>query len=551
MKSADGTNVSASALTPALGELVTRAAEMGLPAWQFDGDGRLRVEPPGPDVAAPLVRSDHLRQLLASAAATALDGSEAEPQRLFEGCWAIPVVESLGSRKLAAAMTVVMTTDGAADTAFARLAADCGCDAAALARDIAPLLRPGGLDVSQLASVLRWMHQDILKVHRDQHTLAEFSERLSQAYEETNLLFRLARSLSCVRDPAELIQTLCNQLQQIMPFGWLAIRFHPHSGEVRDLAGRLMVAGQLPFELARLDEESLKLLSRFGGDDWTRLLEPHGSPLAALARSEVLAEPITHDDKVIGTLLAGNKTGADPQLSSMEMQFLDAVADFLGIFHENVARYAEQQAMFVGTLQALTSSIDAKDRYTCGHSERVALLAAQLAEAIGLDKQEVERYRITGLVHDVGKIGIPESVLAKPGRLSDEEFSLIKRHPEIGHRILRDIPAMADMLPGVLHHHERWDGRGYPRGLSGEQIPLMARVLALADSFDAMSSTRAYRPSIPRQRVLEEIVRCAGTQFDPNLADVFVGLDFTQFDALLAQQSASLIAPTSVTSRAA
>ena len=171
--------------------------------------------------------------------------------------------------------------------------------------------------------------------------------------------------------------------------------------------------------------------------------------------------------------------------------------------------------MFMGVLKGMTTAIDAKDAYTCGHSERVGLLASRLALAAGLGAEEAERYRLAGLVHDVGKIGVAEAVLSKSGRLNDEEFAQIKKHPEIGHQILRDIPLMEDILPGVLHHHERWDGKGYPAGLAGESIPLIGRILALADTFDAMSSTRAYRPAMPRESVLAEIRRCSASQFDP------------------------------------
>src|SRR5690606_19492982 len=158
----------------------------------------------------------------------------------------------------------------------------------------------------------------------------------------------------------------------------------------------------------------------------------------------------------------------------------------LSVFAENAGLYADQHALFMGTLEALTAAIDAKDRYTCGHSERVAHLACELGLASGLSPAAAERIRIAGLLHDVRKIGVPESVLTKPGRLTDEEFGQVRLHPTIGHRILKDIPQLQDVLPGVLHHHERWDGGGYPANLAGEQIPLIARILAVADAFDAM-----------------------------------------------------------------
>lgn len=186
----------------------------------------------------------------------------------------------------------------------------------------------------------------------------------------------------------------------------------------------------------------------------------------------------------------------------------------------------------MGSLQALTGTLEAKDPYTRGHSERVALLARMLAEAVEMDPADIERIDLCGRLHDIGKIGVPDRVLCKPDRLTDEEFEMIKQHPRIGFEILDSIPGLAGILPGVLHHHERWDGRGYPDGLEGEAIPMIARVLALADTFDAMSSNRAYRPSRPRNVVLAEFRKCAGTQFAPDLVEPFLDIDFARFDEM-------------------
>ncbi|MDB5299743.1 MAG: hypothetical protein JWO87_1406 [Phycisphaerales bacterium] len=367
-------------------------------------------------------------------------------------------------------------------------------------------------------------------------TLDQFSDKLLQAYEEINLLFRLARFLNCVSEPAELLNVFCSQVQQVLPFRWLAIRFDPKGTQVQELNDGLFTAGELPCPRGQFAQLSSEILQRFSGvDDWTRLLSPGADDLATVAGADVLAEPVTHDGRVIAVLIAGNKDGDDPQISSAETQFLDAAAGFLGVFHANISRLAEQQAFFFGTVRALTSSIDAKDRYTRGHSERVAVLAAQAAAAIGLPRKTVEQYHIAGLVHDVGKIGIPEAVLTKTGRLTPEEFEHIKKHPVTGYGILKDIPALSEVLPGVLHHHERWDGGGYPHKLVGGDIPLIGRVLALADTFDAMSSNRSYRPAMPRDQVLAEIRRCAGTQFDPALVPAFCSLDFSEFDRVLKQ----------------
>jgi len=140
---------------------------------------------------------------------------------------------------------------------------------------------------------------------------------------------------------------------------------------------------------------------------------------------------------------------------------------------------------------------------------------------------------MTGLLHDVGKIGVPEGVLQKTGRLTPEEFEQMKKHPEIGARILQDIKQISDLIPGVLHHHERFDGRGYPAGLIAENIPLMGRIICLADCFDAMTSNRTYRKAMPLEVALTEIRRCSGTQFDPSLTEAFLRIGAEKFRQLL------------------
>ncbi|QYU66994.1 HD-GYP domain-containing protein [Leptolyngbya sp. 15MV] len=219
------------------------------------------------------------------------------------------------------------------------------------------------------------------------------------------------------------------------------------------------------------------------------------------------------------------------------MQLMEAAAGFTAAFLENARLYRDQEAMFLGSLRALTAAIDAKDRYTCGHSERVAYLARELALASGMTDAQAQRVHLSGLLHDVGKIGVPEAVLCKSGRLTEQEFDLVKKHPRIGHDILKGIPMLEDILPGVLHHHERFDGKGYPVGLVGTSIPVVARMLALADTFDAMSSTRSYRGALPRDKVLDEIRSKAGEQFDPELTRVFLSLDLAAYDEMVARHT--------------
>jgi putative nucleotidyltransferase with HDIG domain len=175
-------------------------------------------------------------------------------------------------------------------------------------------------------------------------------------------------------------------------------------------------------------------------------------------------------------------------------------------------------------LTTLSRAIEARDPYTRGHSARVTRIAEAIARRLGWNEERLGLLRVGGPLHDVGKLGVSEDVLAKPGRLDEDELAQIREHPKLGARILLRVAALRGALPYVLYHHERWDGRGYPTGRAGEAIPLEARVLAVADAFDAMTSDRPYRPALGRDEALAEVARCAGTQFDPEIVRVFLEL---------------------------
>ena len=175
-------------------------------------------------------------------------------------------------------------------------------------------------------------------------------------------------------------------------------------------------------------------------------------------------------------------------------------------------------------LSVLTGAIEARDPYTRGHSARVTALAEEVALRLGWSEARLASLRIGGPLHDIGKLAVSDEVLRKEGRLDDGELAQIREHPKIGVRILLGLAALREAIPYVLYHHERWDGDGYPSGKAGEEIPIEARVLAIADAFDAMTSDRPYRTALSRDEALAEVERCAGTQFDPAIARVFLEL---------------------------
>jgi hypothetical protein len=187
-----------------------------------------------------------------------------------------------------------------------------------------------------------------------------------------------------------------------------------------------------------------------------------------------------------------------------------------------VAQIAEQQQAYEATVGALCQAVETKDFYTRGHSDRVSRGSVMIAREIGMRAERVEAIRHAGMLHDVGKLGVPTKVLQKTGKLTEEEYAAIQLHPMRGLDIVREIGFLDEALAGIMHHHERIDGRGYPMGLAGDEIPEFARVLAVADAFDAMTSTRSYRGARPVEEAIWELRKWSGTQFDPAFVDAFV-----------------------------
>ena len=192
----------------------------------------------------------------------------------------------------------------------------------------------------------------------------------------------------------------------------------------------------------------------------------------------------------------------------------------------------ELEAAYLDTIGILRYTVEAKDPYTRGHSDRVSELSVLIGEKMGLDDDTIHVLKIGGLFHDIGKIGIPDSILLKESKLDDEEYSQIKNHPAIGAHILGDAEIFKNILPVVLHHHERYDGKGYPSQLKGEEIPLVARVAAIADTFDAMNSKRPYRNTLPIDVIINEFEKCSGTQFDPKIAPIFLDILRNEYDKI-------------------
>lgn len=194
--------------------------------------------------------------------------------------------------------------------------------------------------------------------------------------------------------------------------------------------------------------------------------------------------------------------------------------------------YEQLEKSYMESIEVLRQTVDAKDPYTRGHSDRVSEYSVLIGKYMGLDEESIKTLRVGGLFHDIGKIGVPDHILLKPGKLTDDEYSEIKNHPSIGAHILSTATIFSNLIPIVKHHHERYDGRGYPSRLAGNAIPFLARIAAVADTYDAMTSKRPYRDALPLDVVIEEIRKNSGTQFDPEIAHVFLDLLENHYDEI-------------------
>jgi HD-GYP domain-containing protein (c-di-GMP phosphodiesterase class II) len=516
-------------------ELRQRMSALGILPWRLDAQGRVIQSPDVAGVQAAWLCSRHMVERFEAAVAGLVQGEGNTRQTLFPGCEFVllPVRARRRISEWTAAMFLTPRLFEAEE--FTTGCRRVHIDPVAAMKGLRSLAVFGDGEIDRFVRLLPTMADDLGRLDRDGTALAGFSRTLAEAYEHIELTHRLAGQMRQVAGPQQFLHDAVQGIIHATSFGWVALYLcsKPWTGAPdRPL---LLHSGKFPSDLAGVRELLDSGGSSGGQGDRAEIISDERATRLVGEPDQLIVFPIHRGSQVLGAVLAGDKQGEDPQVSTFDTRVIDTVGAFVRSYYEIVCLLHEQQAMFVGSLRAITAALDAKDSYTRGHSERVAFLAAELARAVGLSDDEVEQIHLAGLMHDVGKIGVPEAVLCKAGKLTAEEFDEIKKHPRMGYEILAGIPQLADVMPGVLWHHERWDGRGYPDGIAGEAIPPIARILALADTFDAMSSNRSYRPAMPRERVLAEIVNVAGAQFDPALAERFVLLDFAEYDRLVAE----------------
>ncbi len=239
------------------------------------------------------------------------------------------------------------------------------------------------------------------------------------------------------------------------------------------------------------------------------------------AGRNLVACPLRIRKKVFGVICINDRSGSK-KFTRDDLDLLNALATQAAIAIENVELYARLRRDYLNAIKALAAAVDAKDHYTHGHSNKVMAYATMIARELGLNEKEIEKIKFSALLHDVGKIGISEVVLNKPSGLTAREFDIIAMHPILGVSIVQNIESLKDLIPIILHHHERYGGGGYPEGRFGNSIPLGARIVSVADAWDVMTSERAYRRALPKEVAIAELERCSGEQFDPEIVGVFL-----------------------------
>lgn len=332
---------------------------------------------------------------------------------------------------------------------------------------------------------------------------------LIQKFEELTMIHQFTERLRIDVDRETICRELIEPLSLCIRAVTLAIELYPDDS--LGISSSIIQTGA-PRKTSWLTEVA-DTACRLRGDAFAIINQPF---IAGESTRRVLSVPICRGDFRAGRMIAIGDDHAE-EFGTIEADLMRSTAMMLAVHLANQRQFIQLQQTLDGSLVALVSALDAKDPYTCGHSNRVSQISVMLATHLGSSREDRDVLRKSALLHDIGKIGIDDSVLRKHGDLTNEEYQLVKQHPVIGHEILKAIAPFQALLPGVLHHHESWNGSGYPNGLVGDEIPRLAQVIAVADSFDAMTSDRPYRKGMPKERVQQIFEKGAGVQWAPDV----------------------------------
>jgi HD-GYP domain-containing protein (c-di-GMP phosphodiesterase class II) len=512
-------------MEPVLQSVAAKFSQTGASMEAWDADGAHVASLGLAGAFCKLVRSGGCECLSKAGELAREVLSDGNPRRCHTpwGCWIVAAPVHRRRRRVGVVTACFPPRDLAEDDEqLARLCDQCGLDLQATRDTARKECWHHSDEVHNLLPILEWTVDYEQRLHSAEHELQTLSTNLATAYEELSLLYRISGSMRVNQPPKEFLEKVCDGLVSVMGVSAAVALVYAHPpGVEQDLLVVCGDPGLVDDEIRHLAEAYIgpQFLSGQGylnndfpaeySDAWPRDVR------------SVIAVPLVTDEHM-GMLLGLNKLSGE--FSSVDMKLLSSIADQVTAFLTNNRLYAELQDLLMGVFHALTATIDAKDPYTCGHSQRVALVSRRLAVACELPPQRVEEVYLSALLHDIGKIGVPDRVLSKPGKLTGEEYDMMKRHPAAGAKILGGIRQMEGIVTGILTHHERPDGGGYPRGLTAGEIPIEGAIIGLSDAFDAMTSQRTYRDQMSVEEAVAEIRRNAGTQFNSRLVDALITL---------------------------
>ncbi len=341
---------------------------------------------------------------------------------------------------------------------------------------------------------------------------------LSNVYEEISLLYRLSEVFSFLSID-EICARVADEAVTSIGVDTAAVLFMDEGAE------------RLFTKTARGTWDRAREFPRDEGVIWKAIEAKKPSAFCRLADTvyrdylpghrSLMVCPIIGKTRVIGALVAADKQ-CDDEFFSSDSKLLMAISSQAGMAIENALLYGELESLLVGAIRSLVKALEASSCWTAGHTERVTEYAVGIGRVMGQPDEVIEKLQICSLLHDIGKIATPKEILNKNGTLDDSEWLEIQRHPALGAEILVELKQFKDIILSIKYHHEHWDGQNGVYGLRGEEIPLMARILAVADAFDAMTSDRPYRKMMPRDSAVKEIERCSGSQFDPAVVRAFL-----------------------------
>jgi putative nucleotidyltransferase with HDIG domain len=351
------------------------------------------------------------------------------------------------------------------------------------------------------------------------------ADRLGKQFKTLTTITEIDRAILSTLDTDNIVEVVLNRIHHILPCDCISVMLFYFGDQDSALTYIREKGSAIGKEVETVLLKPIDIKELYLNPEFLLIDEKHKAPdfLAPLTKrgnKSFMVLPLFVNQMLAGIIALGYQT--QPTYEQEDINLARQLADQVAVALSNTRLVEELEQLHVGTLTALARAIDAKSRWAAGHSERVTKLVLKIGTAMGLSPEELDVLHRGGMVHDIGKIGVPADILDKTGKLTEKEEELIREHVRWGARILEPIAAFAEIIPIVLQHHERFDGSGYPKGLSGEAIHLGARIFAVADAFDALTSHRPYRQAIGREQAIEIITQGAGTQFDPKVVRAFI-----------------------------